>query len=246
MKKLIILPVIIAALLAIVAACNDSTTANKSGNITFYEVPLVCGAAPEIGCGSRLKPLFIDTEKEKAIKESWSNRQGTIIAIIWNEPANEELIQSLFKKHDIEAKPISENEKKEELTTSLEGKDKWYKGMDVDQLSLEEAGIIASTLTMFAKDAKLITEQEASTIKKELEEYFKKELVIVRTNKELRSEKTQGRWRADGYNIYVKNIGKERADKVAVLFDNDFSNTKECDTEGECAGDKKKDCCKKK
>jgi hypothetical protein len=41
---------------------NDET-------ITFYDLPLVCGAAPEIGCGSRAKLLLIDLEQQSGIKE---------------------------------------------------------------------------------------------------------------------------------------------------------------------------------
>jgi len=50
---------------------------NKSADneiITFYDVPLVCGAAPAIGCGSRANPLLIDLESRSAIKEAWLNR----------------------------------------------------------------------------------------------------------------------------------------------------------------------------
>jgi hypothetical protein len=52
--------------------------------ITFYDVPLVCGAAPAIGCGSRAKPLLMDLEQRTAIKEAWLNRAGTIVAIVWS------------------------------------------------------------------------------------------------------------------------------------------------------------------
>ncbi|HEY1045858.1 MAG TPA: hypothetical protein VGF79_05425 [Bacteroidia bacterium] len=239
--------IIICSILGILAFRITAWTngIKESGIITFYKVPLVCGAAPEIGCGSRLKPLFIDTDKEKQIKETWSNRQGTVIAVVWNEGTDEDLIQSLFKKHDIEAKLISENSKIKELNASMMGKDKWYKGMEVDQLSIEEAGVIATDLTTFAKDSGLINEQEAGIIKKQIEDYFKKELVIVRTNKELGSQETQDRWRKDGYEIYAKNIGKERADKVAALFAVYFSGTEACDTDKSCS-EKEDDCCKKK
>lgn len=244
MKKATFIMCSILGILAFgITGCTNGI--KESGIITFYKVPLVCGAAPEIGCGSRLKPLFIDTEKEKQIKEAWSNRQGTAIAIVWNGETDEDLIQSLFKKHDIEAKLISESSKIKELNASMKGKDKWYKGMEVDQLSIEEAGVIATDLTTFAKDSGLIDDQEAGLIKKELEDYLKKELVIVRTNKELGSKETQDRWRKDGYEIYAKNIGRERADKVAALFAVNFSGTEACDTDKSCSEDED-DCCKKK
>jgi hypothetical protein len=40
----------------------------NSETITFYDVPLVCGAAPSIGCGSRAKPLLVDLEQQTPIE----------------------------------------------------------------------------------------------------------------------------------------------------------------------------------
>lgn len=238
-------------LLVIVTLVIQSCIQGKVGNnaneiITFYEVPLVCGAAPEIGCGSRLKPVFMDTEKEKSIKESWSNRQGTVIAIVWNEPANEKLIQSIFKKHSIDAKLIVDSTDEVKQTASLRRKDKWYKGMEVDQLSIEEADVIATSLTNFAEGTKLINKEEAASIKKDLEDYYKRELVVVRTNEELGSDATQNKFREDGYTIFVKHIGKEKADKLAALYD---SGTEDCETKAKkdaCCEQGEKESCKKK
>lgn len=245
MKKLILLSCSLLTVLAL--TFNSCSNKQQAGAISFYEVPLVCGAAPEIGCGSRIKPLFIDTEKEKQIKESWSNREGTVIAIVWNETdenARENLIQPLFKKHTIDAKLITESDKVTGLTASLKGKDQWYKGTDVDKLSLEEAGVIAETITSFAKEDGLINAEEAAIIKKDMEDYFKKELVIVRTCDELKSEETQDKWKKDGYAIYLKHIGKEKADSVSATFAK--IQEEACKKESACTKEGKKDCCKKK
>ncbi len=210
------------------AQCNTPI----KDTVTFYEVPLVCGAAPEIGCGSRIKPLFIDTEKEKAIKESWTNKGGTVLAIVWNDemsnPAQrDQILHPLFEKHGITAEYISDTARHSELRASLHSdKDHWLKGMDVDKLSIEEAGVIAKNLTQFAEDAKIITSSESETIRKDIEEYFKKELVIVRTYDELKSATTQERWMRDGYSIYEKHIGKQRADSVSVLYERQQGQSK--------------------
>jgi hypothetical protein len=45
-------------------ACSDSSAAIVQP-ISFYDVPLVCFAAPEIGCGSLTKPLFIEAGQIK-------------------------------------------------------------------------------------------------------------------------------------------------------------------------------------
>lgn len=244
MKNSIVILAVIFTAIAMFSGCNNKNTLTSDGSIiTFYEVPLVCGAAPEIGCGSRIKPFFIDTEKEKQIKESWSNREGTIIGIIWaatatDKSVRENLIQPLFKKHSIEAKLISDDEITGHMASMK--KDQWYKGMAVDSLSHEEAGVIAEGLTKFALDKGLINATEKQLIKTNLEEYFKKELVIVRTCDELKAEETQERWHKDGYQIYVTHIGKVRADSVSNYYSEYEKIKKE-----KCEKDGKKTSCEK-
>ncbi len=226
----------------LITACNSSS---KEELISFYKVPLVCGADSEIGCGSRIKPLFIETGKEKDIKESWTNKEGTVIAIVWSENENEKLIQSLFEKNAIDGKLIVDSAELKNLSANFRGKEKWLKGMEVDELSIHEAGTIANSTTKFAIEQGIISDEEASAIKADIEEYFKKELVKVRTYEELKSEETDAVWMKSMYDIYVKHIGKERADKAKDLyytFRDEMKKSKDA-----CCDNKEKDeCCKKK
>ena len=210
---------------AIFTSCNSS----KEETTSFYEVPLTCGADNEIGCGSRLKPLFIETAKEKAIKESWANRKGTVIAIVWSNDISKEekekIILPLFEQFEIDAKYISDEEKQKQISESFtsamapsQKNDKWYKGMDVDQLSIEEAAAMGDSATIFAVNARLINADDAAAIKKEIEDYMKIELVKVRSYKELTSMDTDLKWKQKGYEIYVKYIGIDRAEKVRDYF----------------------------
>ncbi|WP_431217551.1 mercuric transport protein MerTP [Puia sp. P3] len=65
---------------------NASNTA-----VSFYEAPLVCHAAPSIGCGSKAKFMLIDLEKHSnAVEGAWLNKKGTIVAIRWNANADEQ------------------------------------------------------------------------------------------------------------------------------------------------------------
>lgn len=231
----------------LLTVCN---TGLRAENISFYRVPLVCGAAPHIGCGSRIKPFFMDTEKESSIKESWTNRQGTVLAFVWNGDAKatdqEKVLHRLFEKHGIEAKYVSEAMEQSDLRTSLTNeRDQWLEGMEVDRLSLEEAGVIAQSLTQFALDAKLITQDENDKIRSEFEAYFKKELVMVRTEDELRAFETQERWKRDGFAIYEKNIGKKRAEKVSKYYKKhqiEYMDKESCCSKEEGTDD----CCEKK
>ena len=203
-----------------VCSCLNKNTSGIP--VTYYEVPLVCGAAPEIGCGSRIKPFFLETEKENKIKESWSNRAGTVIAIIWaddfnDEKEREELIQPMFKKHTIEAKLITEENEINTLSISL-NKDKWYKGMDIDLLSLEEAGVIAKELVTFAKGKSLMNERQADSIETEIKNYLKAELVKVRTLDELGSSSTREKWRSEVDQIVSKYIGKQKTKELSIAL----------------------------
>jgi hypothetical protein len=243
MKNIIKLSLVL--FIGLIYSCGNKSTSNQA--ITYYKVPLVCGAAPEIGCGSRIKPFFMETEKQDKIKESWSNRQGTVIAIVWadnfsDEKQREDFIQPLFKKHNIEAELINDEKEIADLGTSFK-KDKWYKGMDIDQLSLEEAGVIANEMIMFAKNKSLINDQQADSIKTEIETYFKGELVKVRTLDELGSQETRDRWRSEVGELVSKYIGKEKTDELSVAYMK-YREEKEKDQESCCKEDKK-DCCKK-
>jgi len=254
MKRTFIFYSVPISFIFITSGFRPATLAINSQNaITFYEVPLVCGAAPEIGCGSRLKPLFLDIEKENKIQESWSNRKGTVVAIVWNAPVpnkkeREQIIQPIFKQNTVDARLISSHAKITELMSSFQEKDKWYKGMEVDLLSIEEAGIIAESFTKFTKVEGLITDQEVALIKKDFEDYFKKELTQVRSYDNLKSDETEEKWKQDGYQIYINHIGLERAEKVSEFYHKYQNGEIESGPNGKSCCDKKgckKACCKK-
>jgi hypothetical protein len=236
---------ILIVLLGFLNSCGNKSTTGQA--VSFYQVPLVCGAAPEIGCGSRIKPFFLETEKESKIKDSWSNRQGTVIAIVWDdsftdEKQREDLIQLLFKKHNIEAELIKEEKQIAELNTSFKS-GKWYKGMDIDQLSLEEAGVIANELVTFAMEKSLIPAQKADSIKAEIETYFKAELVKVRTLDELASAETRDKWRSEAGDLVSKYIGKEKTEELSEAYMK--YREEKVKTQESCCKEEKKDCCKK-
>src|SRR5438876_12251551 len=107
--------------------------------ISVFKAPLVCPAAPQIGCGSASKPILLDLEKQPGVLEAWLNRAGTIIAVVWKPDAN------------AEARSHVAAELKEDRATELQGMSRdeavkdflsakgWYHGADVDRLSEEEA-----------------------------------------------------------------------------------------------------------
>lgn len=248
MKKIILLTVGFMLTALIFGPCYSFAGKVLTENISFYTVSLVCGADSTIGCGSRIKPLFIEAQKERQIKESWVNRQGTVIAFIWADgKPDSRLVKKLFNHFDIEGSLITDKKQISELIAGMNGKEQWYQGMAVDSLSLHEAETIASKTTKIILDGGLMTEEEASAIRPEIEAYFKKELIKVRTFEELcRDEKTK--WLNDSYQIYANHIGTDRAEKVKAYYSDYWSKKeqekKEC--KKACGSPNKKSCCKKK
>src|SRR6266496_1928180 len=57
-----------------------------SERVSFFEVPLECGAAERLGCGSASKPVLKALERDPRVKEAKINHAGTVLAVVWNEP----------------------------------------------------------------------------------------------------------------------------------------------------------------
>ena len=175
--------------------------------ITFYDVSLVWGAAPSIGCGSRAKPLLTDLERQTPIKEAWLNRMGTILAIVWRGPAlMEKVIRPVFKRHEVQ---YAERPADKQIDESLRIEGSWFRGAEVDRLSLEEAREIAETSVALATTDGSVSLEEAAQIRSDIEAYFRKELVKFRTKEELLQD-IQSKFAEAILNIYERHVGPQR------------------------------------
>jgi hypothetical protein len=241
MRRLALLSALIIPLLVVTGFIIKDKTRTKDPSITFYKTPLVCNAAPEIGCGSRSKPALLELEKNPAVKEAWLNRPGTIIAIVWKDKAQtDDIVKPILDENNItftelkekEAAPYKETFRKTNL---------WYRGADVDKLSLEEASTIAKSAIKPALENNLITSAEAEKIRTEIETYFREELVKLRTNDQL-NEDSEHKWKLAMIDIAEKYIGKERTEKAMQLYLENCE--KQCKKDASCTQlGAKKDCC---
>src|SRR6266404_5037463 len=148
--------------------------ASKKGtskkDVSVYQVPWVCPAAHQIGCGSHAKPILLELEKNPGVSEAWLNRQGTALAVVW--------------KPDARRKARSEAERtlKEQNGSKLSGKERaraladfesgkgWYRGAEVDRLSEEEAGVIAARWVRRVQAKTTLTEAKAEGLRAALTE----------------------------------------------------------------------------
>src|SRR6266481_4053960 len=157
-----------ALLYATLASAAENAAAATLDRISVFKVPLVCPAAPQIGCGSASKPILLDLERQPGVLEAWLNRAGTIIAVVWRPES------------DAETRSKVVTDLKEDRATELQGdsRDKavqdfssgkgWYRGADVDRLSEEEAGIIAARWVQRVKARITLPKEKAETLRRVL------------------------------------------------------------------------------
>jgi hypothetical protein len=121
-----------------------SATQKTAKDVSMFEVPWQCPAAPAIGCGSHAKPILLQLEREACVREAWLNRQGTMVAVVWNSDAKKKTRREAEKMlKEQKASKISGGKEVKALAEFNSGKG-WYRGAEVDRLSEEEAGVIAA------------------------------------------------------------------------------------------------------
>src|SRR6516225_10276017 len=77
-------------LYASLASAAENATTLSADRVSVFKAPLVCPAAPQIGCGSASKPILLDLEKQPGVAEAWLNRAGTRIAVVWKPDSDAE------------------------------------------------------------------------------------------------------------------------------------------------------------
>jgi len=158
------------------ASAAGNAAAATADRISVFQAPLVCPAAPWIGCGSASKPILLDLEKEPGVLEAWLNRAGTRIAVVWKPESNvatRRKIVADLKEDDVielDGKP-----RDEAVKDFVSGKG-WYRGADVDRLSEEEAGIIASRWVRRVQAKTELSKDKAEGLQRALADSLRKDL----------------------------------------------------------------------
>src|SRR2546430_5302122 len=121
------------------ASAAENATAVTADRISVFKAPLVCPAAPQIGCGSASKPILLDLEKQPGVLQAWLNRAGTIIAVVWKPESDAETRSKVATglKED-RATELQGDSRDKAVQDFLSGKG-WYHGADVDRLSEERS-----------------------------------------------------------------------------------------------------------
>jgi hypothetical protein len=88
--------------------------------VRLFRVPLPCGFAPTIGCGSLARPRLVALERTPGITEAWLNHEGTLLAVVGSKTFTDEhraqVVKATLEAEDI----LSEELRGQERATVLE------------------------------------------------------------------------------------------------------------------------------
>jgi hypothetical protein len=154
----------------------ENATAVTADRVSVFKAPLVCPAAPQIGCGSASKPILLDLERQPGVLEAWLNRAGTIIAVVWKPESDTETRSKVATglKED-RATELQGDSRDKTVQDFLSGKG-WYHGADVDRLSEEEADIIAARLVRWVQAKSSLAKEKAEGLQRAFAETLRKDL----------------------------------------------------------------------
>ena len=221
----------------------DFMNAGNTG-VSFYEAPLVCHAAPSIGCGSKAKFMLVDLEKyNDAVEGAWLNKAGTVVAVKWNTKTDEnkkvEIINTVSTNHNIEFTTLAETETvsyAKSFPNSLE----WFKGKEVDKLSKEEAGIIAQNTIASYKAKKLIKPSFEKLFQADIEKIYADLFLSSSSYKDVTTE-AYNKIERQIHNDKKKYVGKGKMPHVELCIASEES----CEKDKSCSPRSGKSCCDK-
>ncbi|HEU5246967.1 MAG TPA: hypothetical protein VFU09_07755 [Candidatus Udaeobacter sp.] len=192
-------------LYAQLARAVEDAAAAPGDRISVFKAPLVCPAAPHIGCGTASKPILLDLEQQPGVLEAWLNRAGTRIAVVWKPESDastrRKVVAELKEDHAIE---LDGKPRDEAVNDFLSGKG-WYRGADVDRLSDEEADVIAARLVRRVQAKTALAKDKAEGLQRALADAYRQRL----TNKISREQELSR----------FQDIGREylEKDQMAIL-----------------------------
>ena len=203
-------------------------------NISFYKVPLVCHAAPTIGCGSRAKPVLLDLQKAPSINESWLNRSGSTIAVVWEEGTDPTLkytvVTGIFEKHRVGAKELTADNYTATLT-SFDQKENWLKGSEVDELSKEEASIIADQIINAVREKTALSPENEEKIHQYVTDTFYEFFLNFENLADLGDPEIYKTRLKDIWNYGESLLGKGKMPSLEELWSSCSNAAKSCDHE---------------
>jgi hypothetical protein len=185
----------------LLAFAEDGKVQADSDRISLFSVPLICEAAPEIGCGSRSKPILLELQRQPDIAEAWLNGTGTVLAVVWmnasNSQARAKAVEAILERNGAVGTELNGQNRETEMK-NFAMRNNWYRGAEVDDLSKREAAIISARLVrrvqakvalsdekaqgLATKLAQVIEDRFISEARGSKSEFYEEVMKVVREN----------------------------------------------------------------
>lgn len=146
----------------------------RAEQLDFFEVALVCPAAPKIGCGSRARPALLALLADRRVTGAWLNEAGTRIAIAWRDPRETMStgeLDDLLIPNGLTTQSVQVDGRRELLSTR--SNTRWYDSESVQALSDHEAQIIAVRLVKRLAARTVLTERQQEQLPEPIAEIFR-------------------------------------------------------------------------
>lgn len=119
---------------------------NATAPLSFFRVALACEAAPHIGCGPIAAPVLVEVEQQPGVREVWLNRKGTVLGVVWTGvDTDPRTVIRTLDGHGISGIEL-EGDERQRAHEAFARRDGWYRPAQLQELSAEEAQVIAARL----------------------------------------------------------------------------------------------------
>ena len=142
--------------------------------LDFFEVSLVCPAAPKIGCGGRARPALLALLGDRRVTGAWLNEPGTRIAVAWRDPRetmSTDELDDLLIPNGLTTQTVQVDARRELLSTR--SNTRWYDSQSVQVLSDHEARIIAARLVKRLAARTALTARQQEQLPEPIAEVFR-------------------------------------------------------------------------
>lgn len=113
--------------------------------MSFFRVSLECEAARHVGCGTRAKPVLREIERSPGVREAWLSRDGSVLAVAWERSARDskQILRALGRRG---IAGVALEGREHRLAGDRFDDSAWYRSMQMEELSAQEAQVIAERL----------------------------------------------------------------------------------------------------
>lgn len=135
--------------------------------------------APEVGCGSRARPILVELEGHSTVRSARLNGTGTVLAVLGKGPSSREsrarLVLAALEAEGAQAEELNGPLREQALKSYAEGEE-WYGAAETDHLSEREAGLVARRLVRRVKTAIALADGQAAALEAALAAVFHRRL----------------------------------------------------------------------